>query len=269
MMTKYKNRVLVSFGGYCPMKCKHCYTYEIEERRKEDSVGQLVEGISDKEFDVIYVSQSYENFFDEGKGIELCRGLFERYKKDILIITRSRLSDAALDALAHLCAEMKESGNRLYLAVSCFADESYGISENVELCATPEERLENLRRAYERGIHTILLLRPIFPSAIVPVRECMNLILRAKGYVDAVVSSGLIVTERILERLQLQGKELAYDEDGDSDYLKDLPKENVHFLDVEEELKQLEVLCGAEKVAFFRHSMPALNYIAGGQISEN
>ena len=90
---RYQNRVLVSFDGICPMKCKHCYTYELNLASKNRSIDQIVLDLNDKKFDVIYLSQSYENFFDEKKGIELVRKLYDCYQKDIFIITSSYLTD--------------------------------------------------------------------------------------------------------------------------------------------------------------------------------
>ena len=72
----YKTRVMVSFDGYCPLHCKHCYTYELHHQlKKQRTVDEIVESISGKQFDIIYVSQSYENFQKEEDGIELCKAL--------------------------------------------------------------------------------------------------------------------------------------------------------------------------------------------------
>ena len=35
MINKYKTRQLISFDERCPMMCKHCYTYELEEKAKK------------------------------------------------------------------------------------------------------------------------------------------------------------------------------------------------------------------------------------------
>ena len=258
----YKTRVMVSFDGYCPLHCKHCYTYELHQRKKQRTLDEIVESISGKQFDVIYVSQSYENFQNEKEGIKLCKALYDRYKKDIFIITRSRLQEETIHQMYELNKKMNNNGNRLFLAVSVCAGKSYGITESINLCPTPEARLENLKQAHECKINTLLLIRPLFPDTIIPIKECIQIIQKAKSYIDVVISSGLIVTKRIEEKLQLTNKNIKYAINGDSEYLANLNKEDVKYLDVEEELKKIELYCKNNTIPFYLHSMPALNYIS-------
>lgn len=259
----YKTRIMVSFDGYCPLHCKHCYTYELHHPlKKQRTVDEIVESISGKQFDIIYVSQSYENFQKEEDGIVLCKALYDRYKKDIFIITRSRLSGETINQIYELNKKMNDNGNRLFLAVSVCAEKSYGITESINLCPTPEARLENLKQAYECKINTLLIIRPLFPDTIIPVTECIQMIQKAKSYIDVVVSSGLIVTQKIEEKLHLENKNIKYSVNGDSEYLADLNKEGVKYLDVEEELKKIELYCKKIDIPFYLHSMPALNHIS-------
>lgn len=257
----YKTRVMVSFDGDCPLHCKHCYTYELQKTKKQRNMKEIVSDISGKQFDIIYVSQSYENFQSGEEGIALCKALYECYKKDIFIITRSELKETILNQMQELNKEMNRNGHCLFLAVSVCADESYGITETIDLCPAPEIRLENLKKAHERGIKTLLLVRPVFPDTVIPVKECIQLIEKSKNYISAVVSSGLIVTKRIEERLDLKDKNVKYLANGDSEYLADLDRENVRYLDVKEELKAIESYCQKSQIPFFLHSMPALNYV--------
>lgn len=258
---KYQNRVLVSFGNDCPMKCKHCYTYDLEQEKRLKTCDELVEDIKSKDFDIIYISQSYENFIEEDKGVELCQKLYRTYEKDIIIITRSWLSDMTLQRLNDLNDEMSKKGNKLFLAVSLCADNSYIITEDKEKCPSPILRLSNLERAHNHKISTLLLLRPIFPEKVIPIEECIGLIKRASTYIDAVISSGLIVTENIINKLELNMNNIKYLERGDSDYLSNIDRNKIKFLDVENELKSLEEYCKINAIPFFRHSMPALNYL--------
>lgn len=258
----YKTRVMVSFDGYCPLHCKHCYTYELHHQlKKQRTVDEIVESISGKQFDIIYVSQSYENFQKEEDGIELCKALYDRYRKDIFIITRSRLRGEAINQLYELNKKMNDNGNHLFLAVSVCAGKSYGITESINLCPTPEARLENLKQAHECQINTLLIIRPLFPDTIIPVQECIQMIQKAKSYIDVVISSGLIVTQKIEEKLHLANKNIKYSVNGDSEYLANLNKEGVKYLDVEEELKKIELCCKKNAIPFYLHSMPALNHI--------
>lgn len=256
---RYEKRLLVSFRGRCPMLCKHCYTYELPGR-DEKTIPEIVLEAANQIFDVIYVSQKYENFYDEKQGLSLCQELYAIYQKDILIITRSYLSDAIINQLGTLNKKMQSNGNQLYMAVSLCADQSYAVTESQMICPAPSRRLENLRRGRLQGVKTVLLLRPIFPDVVIPVKECIGLLEQAKHFVDAVVSSGLIVTDTILTRLGLERDMFSYLETGDSEYLSDL--ENPQYLDVDRELALIQKGCKDRKIPFFRHSMPALNYLA-------
>ena len=260
-MTKFNSRVLVSFEDKCPMNCKHCYTYELDSQPANHDTSAIVSKLSAKDFDIIYISQRYENFYDEDRGYALCNELFTKFHKDIFIITRSYLSDKMIQNLCSLNQQMRDEEKNLILAVSVCADRSYHLTENIEMCPTPVQRMHNLYRAHMYGIKTVLMLRPIFPNMIIPVSECTSLISQFSEYIDAVVTSGLIVTDGILERLQLDRHALSYLPHGDSSYLSNLRNKEVLYLDVEAELKEIERISSINKIPCFRHSMPALNAI--------
>lgn len=261
MRSNYTKREMVSFDGRCPLQCKYCYTYDLQENFQHRSIEELVCSIDEKEFDILYFSQTYENFWVQKEGLYFCEELYRKYKKDIFIITKSLLNDNSILRLADLNRQMKNNGNQLYLGVSVCANESYGEVEQKGLCPSPIERISNLERGYRQGIKTLLLLRPIFPDNIVPVRECLDLIGRIKSEVCAVVSSGLITTPNNLKELRLERESLRYLENGDSNYLANIEREKVSFVNVEDELKIIQNYCQEQKIPFFRHSIPALNNI--------
>lgn len=260
-MAKYNSRALISFEGKCPMNCKHCFTYELDSSSTNYDIPTIMSNLSPKDCDIIYVSQRYENFFDENRGYSLCEALFTQFHKDIFIITRSFLSDNMIRNLCNLNQKMRSEGNNLIIAVSICADRSYKLTENEDICPTPIQRMQNLQRAHMGGIQTVLMLRPIFPNNIIPVSECTSLISQFSDYIDAVVTSGLIVTDGILERLQIDKKSLSYMPHGDSTYLANLKGKEIFYLDVEAELQEIERSCGIAGIPCFRHSMPALNSI--------
>jgi len=261
MSEKYTKRVIVSFDGICPMNCKHCYTFELDKKR-ETKTSDIIKNIESCEFDVIYVSQSYENFFDGQKGIALCTDLYNKYKKDIVIITRSYLNDEIIKMLYDLNETMKINAHQLYLIVSLSARQSYGVTETVDICPSPKQRISNLERAFNKGIKTILLLRPLFPNNIIPILESVSVIDETKTFINAVISSGLILTDKILDRLELNKNDFNYFENGDSEYLKDLDKETVKYVDIEKEMHLVQSYCELIEIPFFMHSMPAINYLS-------
>ena len=91
----FRDRKIVSFSGYCPLNCKHCYTYELPLQNGKNDLGEIpdiVESLADADdFDVIYVSRSRENFIDETAGAKLLESLYEAYHKPMLVITRKDL----------------------------------------------------------------------------------------------------------------------------------------------------------------------------------
>lgn len=262
-MTKYNSRALISLEGNCPMNCKHCFTYELDSQPANDDILAIITNLSPKDCDIIYVSQRYENFYDEECGYTLCNELFSKYHKDIFIITRSYLSDNMIQNLCSLNQKMSSERKNLILAVSVCADRSYSITENQDVCPTPTQRMQNLQRVHAVGIKTVLMLRPIFPNSIIPVSECTSLIERFSKCVDAVVASGIIVTDGILKRLQIDKSSLQYMPHGDSSYLANLQGKEVLYVDVEEELIEIENCCANVGIPCYRHSMSALNAIAG------
>ena len=261
MINLYKSRTFVSYQGKCPMNCKHCYAHELEYSSNSNCISEVVNEVDKQEFDIIYVSQRYENFYDEEKGVSLCQALYERHHKDLLIITRSYLSDRLVEKLVQLNKTMQCRGNQLYLAVSICAEQSYSFTEDESVCPTPQQRLLNLKRVHPHHIKTLLFLRPVFPDKVIPAAECISIIKQAKDFTDAVISSGLIVSDAILKRLGLEKASFAYLESGDSSYLADLNQDDILYMDVENELQMIQNECEFFGIPFFRHSMPALNYL--------
>ena len=57
----HKDRVLISYDGECPFRCKHCYTFSLD-KKKERTVDEILFDIKNEKFDIIYVSQKNEFF---------------------------------------------------------------------------------------------------------------------------------------------------------------------------------------------------------------
>ncbi len=269
-MEKLEKRELVSFDGACPYKCKHCYTFGLNEENKNLSIDDIVESLKEKEFDVIYVSHNKENFINPKEGINLCRKLFETYNKDILAITRNVFNDDELNDFSKLNEEMKSKGKLLCLAVSIPALDSIEITEGIGIIPSPEERINFLKRAKEKDIKTILVIRPLYPNKIIPIKEPLKIIEKCSGFIDCVLSSGLAVNDFILKQLGLTWDDFNY-LDGDNSKFLLGAIDNMKYIDVQEELKQLKDKCkdlnisifnhSMEALQFFSHSMDALNYL--------
>ena len=261
-MNKYLRREIVSLNGICPMGCKHCYSFDMQSAQNSRGIDEIIFDVKNSAADIVYVSGKNENYFAESDGYKFCERLYDECKKDLFIITRSFLSDEILQNLSELNCRMKQNANSLYLAASVCANESYGITENPLICPAPDSRISNLLRASRLGIHTVLMVRPVFPGHLVPVKEYLDLVSKCEGTVDAVVISGLIVTDSILRRLGIQREVLNYLTGGDSTYLDDLNDDSISYVDVEAELKEIENKCHERSIPVYRHTMPALNAIA-------
>lgn len=248
-------RELVSFQGKCPLNCKHCYTTELY-RPILNEVDRVVE--STENADIIYVSHDYENFYNQDKGIELCKKLFEMHHAHLLIITRVALNDRTIRELIDLSEKMKAEGKFLIFSESIFAMQSYMISE---CCADPGSRIEVLNKMHDAGIPTILMLRPIFPKKYVKLDEYREILDAVKT--NAVVTSGLIVTDGIIEKLGWKVEELNFGENLGSEYLSSLDPETVHYVNVKEEKEFIISECHKREIPCFSHSMEAVRGILG------
>lgn len=258
MITK---RSIISFDGICPMNCRHCYTYDLEDNKEIKTIETILKEIENEESDIIYISRRYENFFIESAGLKLTRSAFEKYHKHIFIITRCNLTDECINDLAQLMNEMKEYGKKLVIAISIPAMMSYSITEDSNAISSPEERCEVIKRIYNQGIPVIAMLRPVYPDSIIPVEELKRIIDNVSGNVDAVVSSGLAVNEEIKKRLNMENVIFKYLEDNSQNYLVGSEAKNIKYIDVNEELGVLSDYCKNKGIPFFTHSMEALNYI--------
>ena len=119
-----QNRVFVSFDGQCPYNCKHCFSFECKQQSPPRTLDQIIESLQNLSFDVIYVSQKRENFINPELGLLLCEKLFERYRCNIVIITRNVFSAINQERLISLKNKMSVYGKYLFIGVSIVGNES-------------------------------------------------------------------------------------------------------------------------------------------------
>ena len=258
-----QKRQLVSFTGYCPMNCKHCYTYDLPLNKAKcdsDEIEELIAYLDDA-CDVIYISRSRENFIDEEAGIKLVEGIFHRFQKHILIITRKCLSDAIINRLAIINSKMKEKNLLLSVAISIPANESYYLTEDKSHINTPNDRCDCIRRLHIAGITTIFMARPIFPDRIIPIDEVIGLIKTNASYIDGVVASGLAVNPSILKRLNMEEESFNYLSGDNAEFLIGSEAKDIKYIDVSSEIKRIQDACLTLSLPFSSHSMEVLNML--------
>lgn len=263
-MNMIKQRVLISFDDICPYQCKHCYTLDIPRASANRSAEEIVDSISSCKFDIAYISQRRENFVSPSRGIRLCESVFERYRCNILIITRNIFTKEDIFRLKNLKNKMDAEGKTLFVAVSVFATNSYAKSENPNVVPSPAERIAFLKALSEEGFCTITLIRPIFPSTIVPIKELYEIVDLCKNNENnCIVASGLAVNSNILWRLGIDKSKFNYT--SNAHYLEGAMEGELNFVDVSRELSDLKVYCSNQNVPLFEHTMPALNYLLEAQ----
>lgn len=255
---KLEKRAFVSFDEYCPFQCKHCFTYGIE-RGNPRSIDEIVNSLSDEEFDIIYVSQKNDNFAEPQRGIQLCNKLFEQYKCNLFIITRNVFTNEQIIELAKLKFRMEELGKDLFIAVSLNAIESIDVCEDTCRVPSPNQRMLFIEDLSKNGFKPILMLRPIFPNKMIPVTECLKIIDKTKNSISCVVSSALGINDKILQQLGLAATEFSYS--SNQEYLLGAINCEIKFIDVDEELSQIQEKCESVNIPFFKHSLPAINYL--------
>lgn len=265
------SRKLVSFSGSCPINCKHCYTHELNHGKYKsdmDEIPEIVEALNDgKPFDIIYVSRSRENFIDEVAGVNLVTKLFEKYHKHIFVITRKILSDQCIDNIVSLNRKMKQEGLFFGMAVSVPARGSYSITESPECIESPNARCELIKKLHNNGITTILMARPVFPNRVIPTHEIISLIEEYSPYIDAVVSSGLAVNDAILKQLNMVRADFQFLDGNNAEFLIGSEARDIQYIDVKDELKEIEHCCQLYSIPFSTHSMHAINMLIDRALS--
>lgn len=255
-----KERVFVSFGGACPYKCSHCYTFcDNYQYDPVLTVDELVDSLQGKKFNLIYISGHKENFVNPDDGLELCEKLFSQYSVDILLTTRNIFNQKQLERLCKLNEKMKILNKDLYVCVSIPALKSYKKIESSPLIPSPDERIDFVKRIYERKIYTVLTLRPLFPNSFIPISEPLEILQRCKDHVSAVISSGIVVDDTILRNLGTFPKDITYNE---GKLMKCLEQDiNVKYVDVKQEYSEIEKFCQIHKIYLNEHSIPVIQYL--------
>ncbi len=237
-------REFVSFGGVCPYKCKHCYTFIPGYKYDvESDIDLLVQPLKTKShIDIVYVSGHRENFVNPDDGILLCEKIYSIHPCDILFTTRNHFSPSQIDRLSRLNATMQKNGYNLFACVSIPALYSYSKIENPSFVPTPEERMLTLKALYDRNIYTLLTIRPLFHEKFIPVSEPIEIIKRCSSFSSAVLCSGLVTNEHISRSLNYPAGQKMKEK---KELMKCLNQQNivVEYCDVSEELFTIGNFC--------------------------
>lgn len=255
---KISKRAFISFDTPCKFNCKFCYTYGIE-RNKIRTMDEMLSDLENEGFDVLYVSQKNDNFSDAEAGIDLCVKSYNKFRCHIFIITRNVFNSEQILRLKNLKEQMENDGKQLFIACSINASSSWTKYENELSVPSPEKRFVFLEALNQNGLNPILMLRPVFPSNLIPSDELLEIVESAKGTVSCIVTGGLGVNDDVLNRLGLGEQDLCYNQD--QEYLQGAIECEIKFVDVERELEIISRKCDEINIPLFLHSMQALNYL--------
>ncbi len=254
------SRAFASFDGVCPFKCLHCYTYTKDFNSKgQTNISNIIEKLEKETFDIIYISGYKENFYPSNEGIDLIESIYERFNCHILFTTRNVFSKEEIQRLSQINKNMNKSKKLLFACVSISAGNSYRKIEPKELIKSPEERVMFLKKLFDEGIITILTLRPVFPDGYIPTKEYLDIINLMENNCDAIISSGIVVNEHILQQLKDFPENYNY---AQKPIMNCLQQDNllVKYVDVSTELENIKGKSYECNIPFFSESMDAVEY---------
>lgn len=255
-----KNRTFASFSGSCPYQCAHCYTFSGDFVNKgHNNIDEIICELKSKEFEIVYISGYKENFVNPKQGLDLLETIYNNFSCDILLTTRAVFDSLNTERLIKLNNRMSENGNTLYFCVSIPALKSYKLLEPNHLTPSPQKRIEFLKQISKMGICTILTIRPLCPESYIPISESLEIIKELKNHCQAVISSGIVVNDCIIGRLNGFPKDVEYIEGKIMNCLQNDTK--VKYINVDKELYKIECFCKQCNIPFFNSSLPAINYL--------
>lgn len=255
-----EERVFASFGGACPYRCRHCYTFCDNYQHDPDlSIKDIIHNLEEQEFSLVYISGHKENFVDPDEGLDLCEEIYAHFSPDILITTRNVFDERQLNRLSELNKKMRFANKDLYVCISIPALQSYKKIESNALIPSPNERINFIKRLFEKEIYTILTIRPLFPDVFIPIKEPLEILDRCKDYVSAVISSGVVVDDTIIKNLKTFPSGVNYKEGKLMECLgQDI---NMRYVNVEQEYIQIEQLCKKHNIYLDDHSIPVIQHL--------
>ena len=235
----------------------HCYTFNPKYKwSDQNSIDEILNDLNNKTFDVLYISGHKENFVDVNVGLELCEKLYDKFKCDLLITTRNIFNKKQITRLSNLNKKMKSDEKDMFFCISIPALSSHKKLESNLLIPSPNDRIEFLKQVHTANIYTMLTIKPLCPNNFIPTKEISEIIRKCYKYSSIILSSGIVVDEFILKRLNVSEKCFA----GTKDKLMECLENDIDvtYVDVDSELKEIKKMCDKYSVPFFEHSMPAI-----------
>jgi len=261
------NRIMLSLGPLpdgrrCPYRCAFCYGDQGYSSYHSYSVPQIVEWVKacDAHYDIVYVSGDTDSFAPPRTkiGIELLEALSD-LDVDVLFTTRTIFDSRYLATLGGIASKLRQSNHLLF---GCISIPRLSSGKHLESANVPSplERIAALRALKEKGLHTVLTLRPFLP--IIPTREYIEIVSMCQGFVDIVLGECWYVDEGgVIERRVFRGPtppEITFiHQKMDFDNNQQLWK----VWEGREIEQSLRNYCGSSALPFFMRSRPAIELV--------
>lgn len=260
-------RAMVSLGPlspnrFCSYACAFCYVHADFGSYPSMPVKEILHKLAHKKdsFDIVYVSGDTDSLAKPRTkmGIDLIEGLCE-LGTDVLFTTRTRLSEGDLDRLAAINRKLEKQGNMLFGCISISRLRSAPHLEPKPV-PSPEERLSVLKGLKERGIVSVLAMRPFLP--VIPVSEYVELASLAAPIVDVILGEVWYVDTAGVLEAQVFGD--------NATKLNDYSTHKMDFDNNDQLWKvwngtkvqdAVESYCSREGIPFFMRSRPAILHI--------
>ena len=260
-------RAMVSLGPlspkrFCTYACAFCYVHADFGSYPSMSPNEILDGLARRvhSFDIVYVSGDTDSLAKPrtSSGIDLIEAL-STLGSDVLFTTRAPLSDSDLDRLASINRELEKQGNLLFGCISISRLRSAPHLEPKPV-PSPDDRLAVLKGLKDRGIISVLAMRPFLP--VVPVSEYVELASLAAPFADVILGEawyadkgGLLEAQVFGDKVsKLNGYHIGKMDFDDNDELWKVWKGS-------EVREAVASYCANAGVPFFMRSRPAILHV--------
>ena len=198
-----KDRVLTYSQLSCPLDCTYCFVDDMTTNQSRNVAYltnkqiDLLEKLPEK-IKLIMLGCDTEFFQNRNEAIEILKKL-SKNNKDISMITKIPITESFIDEIVKINDSMIENGNVLSVSISltCLSEEK--VEKYEPKAPSPEKRIQALKLLFQKGIPSLLSLRPLLPD--VSNEEIEEIINLTKDYVIGYYSGPLYLNNDRIEKL--------------------------------------------------------------------
>lgn len=203
-------KITISFGGVCPLRCRHCYTYTKSfsppPRRSIDDILIALERDRAR-FDIVCVSGDTDFLLDQDQGVALLECIVRDFPEKSIMFTTRLIPDQShqinIEGLVRRCSK---EGRFIFPCISVVTLDHSNKSESSSKIPSGQCRIEWLNRLASTGAPTFLTLRPTFPFSLVSASEIERIALSVSPAIAAVLGEIFLLDKagEIESRLEIK-----------------------------------------------------------------